>query len=46
VRPRDFAAEPVVLSSRQGALLFWVPVVAIPAVAAALGAIVVVRRRS
>ena len=46
VRPRDFAAEPLVLSNRQGAVLFWGPVVAIPAAAALLGAIVVVRRRS
>lgn len=45
VRPRDFPAEPVVLTRGQGRLLFWLPVVGFPAVVALAGALLVLRRR-
>jgi ABC-type uncharacterized transport system involved in gliding motility auxiliary subunit len=45
IRARDLPGEPVVLSSRQGALLFWGPVVAVPGFALALGTLLLLRRR-
>ncbi|MFN0151505.1 MAG: GldG family protein [bacterium] len=45
IRPRDFPAEPLVLTRAQGRLLFWLPVVGFPAIVALAGAFLVMRRR-
>lgn len=45
IRPRERTAEPLVLTSRQGALLFWVPVVVVPGAALLAGLAVLARRR-
>jgi ABC-type uncharacterized transport system involved in gliding motility auxiliary subunit len=44
IRPRELAAEPLVLSSRQAALFFWVPVVVVPALALCASLFVLWRR--
>jgi ABC-type uncharacterized transport system involved in gliding motility auxiliary subunit len=45
IRPRERTAEPLVLTSRQGTLLFWVPVVGVPGAALLAGLAVLARRR-
>jgi len=45
VRPRDFPAEPLVLTRAQGTFLFWAAVVGLPALVALAGALLVLRRR-
>lgn len=45
VRPRERPSEPLVLTSRQGRLFFWVPVVVVPAIALAASGLVLLRRR-
>ncbi len=45
IRPKDSLTQPVVLTSRQGRVVFWLPVVGLPAVVAVIGIIVFVNRR-
>jgi len=45
IRPKDTKQTPIVPTAAQGRLLFWVPVVVLPAVVIVCGITVVVRRR-
>jgi len=44
IRPKSSFSQPVILTSRQGRVVFWLPVVGLPALIAMIGIIVVVRR--
>ncbi len=45
VRPKDPVSQPVVLNMRQGRVVFWLPVVVLPAMVGCAGALVLLRRR-
>jgi ABC-type uncharacterized transport system involved in gliding motility auxiliary subunit len=45
IRPKDLRQTPVFLTATQGRLIFWIPVVALPAVIMLCGISVVIRRR-
>ena len=45
IRPRDPLLQPVVLSDREGRVVFWIPVVAVPLAVAGMAAFVSIRRR-
>jgi len=45
IRPKDSLSQPVMLTARQGRIVFWLPVVFIPAVAGAIGVAVAVRKK-
>lgn len=45
IHPRERTAEPLVLTSRQGKLFFWVPVLVVPGAALLVGLLVLARRR-
>jgi len=44
IRPKSSLTQPVILTSQQGRVVFWLPVVGLPALIAVIGIIVVVRR--
>lgn len=45
IRPKDAVSQLVILSTRQGSVVFWIPVVGLPALIALLGIAVSVRKR-
>ena len=45
IRPKDPVSQPVILTSRQGRVIFWLPVIGIPAFIGALGIAVSIRKR-
>ncbi len=45
IRPKDPITQPVILTSRQGRVIFWLPVIGIPAFIGALGIAISVRKR-
>lgn len=45
IRPRDPLTQPVVISERQGRIVFWLPVIGMPALSLALGLAISVRKR-
>ncbi|UCF06795.1 MAG: GldG family protein [bacterium] len=45
IRPADPLSQLVILSSRQGAVVFWLPVVGLPSLVALLGVMVSIRKR-
>ncbi len=45
IRPSDALNQPVLLSSRQGRIVFWIPVVGIPSLVSILGLLVFLRKR-
>ncbi|MBN1165252.1 MAG: GldG family protein [Candidatus Krumholzibacteriota bacterium] len=45
IRPKDDFTQPVVLSSEQGRVVFWLPVVGLPALVGLVGMLVIVSRR-
>lgn len=45
IRPRDPLMQPVVLTDRQGRIVFWLPVVALPLLVAGGAVLVTIRRR-
>ncbi len=45
IRPKDPVTQPVILTSRQGRMIFWLPVIGIPAFIGALGIAISVRKR-
>ncbi|HER44096.1 MAG TPA: hypothetical protein ENO08_06520 [Candidatus Eisenbacteria bacterium] len=45
IRPKDELTQPVMLTARQGRIVFWLPVVLLPAAAGAAGIAVAVRRK-
>ncbi|MDD3643100.1 MAG: GldG family protein [Candidatus Krumholzibacteria bacterium] len=45
IRPANDLLQPVLLSVTQGGFVFWIPVVALPALVAAIGAAVLARKR-
>jgi len=45
IRPKDARQTPVFLTASQGRLIFWIPVVVLPAAAMICGISVAVRRR-
>jgi ABC-type uncharacterized transport system involved in gliding motility auxiliary subunit len=45
IRPKDTRAAPVILTSSQSQLVFWVPVVVLPGAIMLCGIVAVVRRR-
>jgi ABC-type uncharacterized transport system involved in gliding motility auxiliary subunit len=45
VRPKDTRQNPIILTSSQSQMVFWLPVVVLPGAVMVLGIAVVVRRR-
>ena len=45
VRAKNPLSQPVVLNAQQGRIVFWLPVVALPAIVFAIGVLVVLNRR-
>ncbi|HUV36329.1 MAG TPA: Gldg family protein [Patescibacteria group bacterium] len=45
IRPRDTLTQPVVISERQGRVVFWLPVIGIPALALVIGLSVNILKR-
>lgn len=45
IRPKDPITQPVILTSRQGRMIFWLPVIGIPAFIGALGIAISIRKR-
>lgn len=45
IRPRDAVTQPVVLSERQGRVVFWLPVAGIPAFVAIIGIFAAIHKR-
>ncbi len=45
VRAKDPVSQPVILSLRQGRVVFWLPVVALPAIFGVIGVLVVIAKR-
>jgi ABC-type uncharacterized transport system involved in gliding motility auxiliary subunit len=46
IRPKDAKSEPLLLTRANQQLVFWLPVVILPAIILLIGALVLVRRRS
>jgi ABC-type uncharacterized transport system involved in gliding motility auxiliary subunit len=45
IRPKDSLSQPVMLTARQGRIVFWLPVVFIPAAVGAIGIAVALRKK-
>lgn len=45
IRPKEITSTPLILTASQGKLVFWLPVVILPASLLAVGAVVLIRRR-
>lgn len=45
VRPKNPLSQPVILSQKQGRVVFWLPVVALPAIFGVIGALVLAAKR-
>lgn len=45
IRPKDSLSQPVMLTARQGRIVFWLPVVFLPAAVGAIGVAVAVRKK-
>lgn len=45
IRPKDSLTQPVMLTARQGRIVFWLPVIFMPAAIGAVGVAVAVRKR-
>ena len=45
VRPKNPVSQPVVLNVKQGRVVFWLPVIGLPAIVFVIGVLVVVNRR-
>lgn len=45
IRPKDALVQPVILTARQGRVVFWLPVVGLPALVAAIGIAVAIQNR-
>jgi ABC-type uncharacterized transport system involved in gliding motility auxiliary subunit len=45
IRPKDSLSQPVMLTARQGRIVFWLPVVFIPAAVGAVGIAVALRKK-
>jgi ABC-type uncharacterized transport system involved in gliding motility auxiliary subunit len=45
IRPKDAISQPVILTARQGRVIFWLPFIGVPALVGAIGIVVSVRKR-
>lgn len=45
IRPKDSLSQPIMLTARQGRIVFWLPVVFLPAAAGVFGVAVAVRKK-
>ncbi len=46
IRPKEGKQAPVILTARQGQMIFWLPVVVLPVTVMLAGVVVIIRRRS
>ena len=45
IRPKDSLTQPLMLTALQGRIVFWLPVILMPAAAGAIGVVIAIRKR-